>query len=69
MMWAWIGATAVGSPVVKVDSIQGLAVGQVVTGTGIPAGSVITAIAANTSFTMEQPSECERLRAPEARAQ
>jgi fibronectin-binding autotransporter adhesin len=46
-----IGATAVGSPVVKVDSIQGLAVGQVLNGNGINPAARIVSLEFNGSFT------------------
>ena len=46
-----IGATAVGSPVVKVDSIQGLSVGQVLNGNGINPAARIVSLEFNGNFT------------------
>lgn len=41
-----------GTAIITTASTTGLVVGQTVSGTGIPAGSVITAITANTNFTI-----------------
>lgn len=48
------GPSVAGQAVVRTTNTTGLVVGQLVTGTGIPANSYITAITANTSFTINQ---------------
>lgn len=49
---AFTGGTTSGSATITVASTTGLIKGMVVAGTGIPVGSVITAIVANTSITI-----------------
>jgi len=49
-------STVTGSAVVTVSSTAALAVGNPVTGTGIPAGATVSAIANATSFTLSAPA-------------